>query len=75
MRRMNKGAVMPFRLVLKDERNNVPFHILQPQPGVMHNGKPGLDGRYAKCVKMKLDLEEKNTYYREKAKMINKDPD
>jgi hypothetical protein len=75
IRRMKKGAVTPFRLVLKEERNNTPVHILQLQPRVRKNGKSSLDGRYAKWVKMQFDLEEKNTYYREKAKMINNDPD
>ena len=75
IRRMKKGAVTPFGLALKEERNNAAVHILQLQPGVRKNGKPGLDGRYAKWVKTQFDLEEKNTYYREKAKMINEDPD
>jgi len=75
IRRMKKGAVTPFALALKEERNNAPVHMLQLQPRVRKNGKPGLDGRYAKWVKMQFDLEEKNTHYREKAKMINEDPD
>jgi hypothetical protein len=75
IRRMKKGAVTPFQLVLKEERNNSPVHILQLLLGVRKNGKPGLDGRYAKGVKTQFDLEEKNTYYREKGKMINEDPD
>jgi hypothetical protein len=61
IRRMKKGAVRTFGLALKEERNNAPVHILQLQPGVRKNGKPGLDGRYAKWVKMQFDLEEKNT--------------
>jgi hypothetical protein len=75
MRKMTKGAVTLFGLALKEERNNAPVHILQLQPRVRMNGKPGLDGRYAKWVKTQFDLEEKNTYYREKAKMINEDLD
>jgi len=41
----------------------------------MKNGKLGPDGQYAKLVKTQFDLEEKTIYYREKAKMINEDPD
>jgi len=36
--------------------------------------KPGIDSRYAKWVKTQFGLEEKNTYYRDTAEMINKDP-
>jgi hypothetical protein len=59
IRRMKKGAVTPFGLALKEERNHTPVHILQLQPCVRKNGKPGLDGRYAKWVKTQLDLEER----------------
>jgi hypothetical protein len=62
IRRMKKGVVMPFGLALKEERNKAPVHILQLQPGVRKNGKPGLDGRNAKWVKTQFDLEEKNIY-------------
>jgi hypothetical protein len=75
IRRKKKRDVTPFGLALKEERNDAPVHMLQLQPGVRKNGMPGLDGRYAKCVKMQFNLEETNTYYREKGKMINEDPD
>jgi hypothetical protein len=72
---MKKGAVTLFGLARKEEMNNASVYILQLQPGVRKNGKLGLDGRYAKRVKMQFDLEEKNTYYRENAKMMNEDSD
>jgi len=75
IRTIKKGDVTLFGIALKEERNNAPVHILQLQPGVSKNGKPGLDVRCAKWVKTQFDLEDKNTYYREKAKMINEDPD
>jgi len=75
IRWMKKGAVTLFGLALTEEKNNAAVHILQLQPGVRKNRKLGLDGRYATWVKTQFDLEEKNTYYRERAKMINEDPD
>jgi hypothetical protein len=59
---MKMGAVTPFRLALKTERNNPPNHIFQLQPSVRKNGKPALDCRYAKGVKTQFNLQEKNTY-------------
>jgi hypothetical protein len=75
IRRMKKGAVTLFGLVLKMQQSIASVHILQLQPGVRKNGQPGLDSRYVNWVKMQFDLEEKNKNNREKAKMINEDPD
>jgi len=38
IRRLKNGAVMPFGLALKEERDNAPVHILQLQPRVRKNG-------------------------------------
>jgi hypothetical protein len=72
---MQTEAAMLFRLALKEERNNAPIYSLVLEHRVRKNGKPGLDGRYAKWVKMQFALQEKNIFYGEKAMMINEDAD
>ena len=69
--RLKGGNVTPFALALKEEKCNAPPEALKQQAGQKRNGKPGLDGRYAKWVKTQFDNPEKNAYYREKAKKMN----
>ena len=69
--RLKGGNVTPFALALKEEKCNAPLEALKQQAGQKRNGKPGLDGRYAKWVKTQFENPEKKAYYREKAKKMN----
>ena len=69
--RLKGGNITSFALALKEEKCNTPPEALKQQAGQKRNGKPGLDGRYAKWDKTQFDNPEKNAYYYEKAKKMN----